>query len=171
MGSGKSTIGPLLAARLGCPFVDSDAEIEREAGRRVAEIFAQEGEAGFRAREAAAVERLAQEPAVVALGGGAIAQPGLRERLRGRGVIVYLRASVESLAERIGGGDDRPLLRGLPPGGRRERLRALLAEREALYESAELRIDTDRASPEALVSELVRLLDGLGGVGACEVGR
>ena len=97
MGAGKSAVGPALAQRLECDFVDSDAEIEREAGCSIAELFAAEGEPCFRERERAAIEKLAGRPAVVALGGGAPAQPGAGEWLAATGCVVYLRARPETL--------------------------------------------------------------------------
>src|SRR5690606_5874667 len=133
MGAGKSAVGPLLAARLGLPFVDLDAEVERAAGARIATIFAREGEPAFRARERAAIERVAGRTAVVALGGGAIAQPGAARRLAETGTVVWLRARPETLAARIGEARERPLLAGLGPAARRARIAALLAEREPCY--------------------------------------
>ncbi len=158
MGCGKSTVGPALAARLGCPFVDSDAHIERASGSTVAGIFANEGEAAFRRRERATIEELAGEPAVVALGGGAVAQPGVIERLTGSGCMVYLRAAPESLLARVGDGRGRPLLEGTDGPGRLERLRALLAERRAGYEQAAVVVDTDDRSVEAVAGEVAERL-------------
>src|SRR5690606_21135862 len=128
MGAGKSAVGPRLAARLGLPFVDADAEIERAAGASIAAIFEREGEASFRARERAAIEAQAGRAAVVALGGGAIAQPGAAERLAATGTVVWLRARPETLAARVGDGAGRPLLASLAPDERRARIAALLAE-------------------------------------------
>ena len=158
MGAGKSAVGPLLAARLGLPFVDVDAEVERAAGARIAEIFAREGEAAFRARERDAIERVAGRPAVVALGGGAIAQPGAAQRLAATGTVVWLRARPETLAERIGDARERPLLAGLDPAARRARIEALLAEREPCYRTARIAIDTDGVGPDAVAAELAERL-------------
>jgi 3-dehydroquinate synthase len=156
MGSGKSTLGPALARRLRRRFVDADARIEREAGATVAELFAREGEAGFRARELALQEELAGSGAVVALGGGAIAQPGAAERLAASGLVVYLRARPETLLARLGDAQARPLLSGLAPAERRARLEALLAERKRAYETARVVLDTDDGKPAALAAELAR---------------
>lgn len=158
MGSGKTTVGQALAARLGRPFVDTDAEVERAAGATVAEVFAREGEPAFRARERAAVEAAAGSGAVVALGGGAVAQPGAAARLATTGTIVYLRARPETLLQRVGEGDERPLLRGLDAAGRLERLRALLSERAVHYEQATLILDTDDGTPELLAERLAARL-------------
>jgi len=162
MGAGKSTVGRALAGRLGLRFVDTDAEIERDAGCAIREIFASEGESGFRARERRAVEACPAGDAVVALGGGALAQPTIRERVRLGGALVYLRARPETLLARVGSAAARPLLAGLEPAERLARLRKLLAEREAAYAEAALCVDADAASVEEIVEELVRGLDELG---------
>jgi shikimate kinase len=154
MGSGKSEVGVRLAARLERRFVDTDAEIERAAGASVAAIFEREGERGFRDRERAAIDACAGLAVVVALGGGAIAQPGARERLTGSGTVVYLRTRPETLLERLGDAETRPLLRGLAPVARRARLTALLEERRSAYESAALVVDTDGRSPHEVAGEV-----------------
>lgn len=159
MGAGKSSVGPRLAQRLGRPFVDADGEIERAAGAAVAEIFVSEGEAGFRRREREMVARWAGRPAVVALGGGAIAQPGAAERLAATGTVVYLRARLETLLRRVGDGTGRPLLAADTPEERRSRLEKLLAERGPCYETAALAVDTDEADPETLAREIAQRLE------------
>lgn len=156
MGAGKSTLGPPLARALGVRFVDADAEIERRAGASVPELFAREGEAGFRARERAVLDALSHSGAVVALGGGAIAQPGAPQRLAASGTVVYLRARPETLLARLGDAGSRPLLAGLGAAERRARLEALLSERKAAYETARIALDTDEGSPPELVAELAR---------------
>jgi 3-dehydroquinate synthase len=161
MGAGKSTLGPALARALRREFVDADAEIERRAGRAVAELFASEGEPAFRARERAAQDELCGSGAVVALGGGAIAQPGAAERLAASGTVVYLRARPETLLARLGDAAARPLLAGLAPAARRGRLEALLAERKPAYETARIALDTDEGSPQQLVAELARRIRAL----------
>lgn len=159
MGAGKSTVGRELASRLGRRFVDADAEIERAAGRSVAEIFASEGEAAFRRRELAAVQGLVGTGAVVALGGGAVAQASIRAAISGRGSVIYLRAAPETLLERVGDARSRPLLAGLGSKERLLRLQELLSEREAAYAEADLCMDTDSLHPEELVERLIRLLE------------
>ena len=160
MGAGKSAVGPALARQLGHRFVDADAEVEREAGCSIAELFATEGEDVFRARERAAIDALAGEPVVVALGGGAIAQPGAGARLARTGTVVYLRARPETLLARLGDGRGRPLLEGVSPGDRLERVKALLAERAVAYESAALVIDTDDRSEATVADEVARRIKG-----------
>ncbi len=161
MGAGKSAVGVELAARLGVRFVDTDAEVERAAGASVAEIFAREGEASFREQERAAIAAVAGERAVVALGGGAVAQPGVGAQLAASGTRVWLRARPETLAARVAGGsEERPLLRGLDAGGRRQRLAALLAEREPHYAASEIAVDTDDLAPEEVGVLLAERLAG-----------
>ena len=143
MGAGKSAVGRSLALRLQRPFADLDREIEREAGRQVAEIFDREGEQGFRERERKAVADWAARGAVVALGGGAIAQPGAAARLAESGTVVYLKAMPETLLQRLGDARTRPLLRGLDADARLATLRRLLDERRVAYESASVVVETD----------------------------
>ena len=161
MGAGKSTVGRALARLLGCPFVDTDAEIERRADRSIPEIFSEEGEAAFRRRERAEVERWARREAVVALGGGAIAQDGMRERLRESGTVVYLRARPATLLARLGDCRSRPLLAGLDAAARGRRLEALLEERSEAYESAQVVIDTDGRAAREIATGLMARLAGL----------
>jgi shikimate kinase len=159
MGAGKSTVGARLAQRLGRRFVDTDAEVERAAGCRVAEIFEREGEAAFRRREREAIEACAGAAAVVALGGGAISQPGARERLARTGVVVYLRARPQTLLARVGEAASRPLLRGLSHEGQLARLEELLAQRRDAYESATIVLDTDGLAPEAVVEAIAKRIE------------
>jgi shikimate kinase len=127
-GEGKSVVGRELAGRLGVPFIDLDTEIERAAGRRVSEIFARDGEAAFRALEAEALVRAgAQDPAVVACGGGVVLEPANRITLRATGMTVFLDVPIEQLRRRVRPASDRPLIH---EEGDIERL---LEEREPLY--------------------------------------
>src|SRR5579862_62164 len=112
MGVGKSSIGRRLAARLGVPFVDADAEIERAAGMSIAEIFARHGEAYFRGGEARVIARLLESgPQVLAAGGGAFINPETRGKIQTKGISIWLRAEFEVLVRRINKRkNDRPLL-------------------------------------------------------------
>lgn len=157
MGVGKSTVGALLAKRLGRPFVDTDQEVERVAGRAIAEIFETDGEVHFRTLEAEAIRAASADAAVVALGGGAVAEPGAMERLLASGEVVYLMAGPEVLVRRIGDPASRPLLAGLDRNEQIEKLERLLTNRKRFYDQAEIRVDAC-GSTEEIVE---RIVDGL----------
>jgi shikimate kinase len=159
MGAGKSAVGPLLACSLSRRFVDTDVEIERFAGMTVSEIFSAEGERAFRDRERQLIEDLSGGSDVVALGGGAIAQPGAAAFLGRTGSVVYLKASASSLLSRLGDCSERPLLHGLAPERRLARIETLLAERASNYETAAIAVDTERRTVEAVAEEILRGLD------------
>jgi shikimate kinase len=160
-GSGKTTVARLLAAALGWQWCDADAELERAAGRTIREIFAAEGEAGFRDREAAVLAELCQRPrCVIATGGGVVLRPGNRERLRRHGLVAWLTADVETLCVRLDGdattASRRPALTGAASAAAPEEVAAVLAAREPLYrECADLALDTARQPPEQVVAALV----------------
>jgi shikimate kinase len=159
MGAGKSAVGAALAGRLGLPFADVDHLVERSAGRSVSEIFASEGEAGFRRREREAVEGLEGQVGVFALGGGAIAQPGMAAWLAARGTVVYLKAEAGTLLDRMGDASERPLLGGLTAVERRRRLEDLLAARRPAYESARVVVSTDGRSVEEVAKAVLAALE------------
>ena len=141
MGSGKSTVGPLLAEMLGWDFLDLDRAIEARAARSVAEIFRQEGEPSFRLREReAALEQRDRTRLVVAAGGGALLDPATRESLRRRALLVWLRCDLDTALHRIRLDGSRPLLEN------RERMAQLMAEREACYRRADLAVDAAAGS-------------------------
>lgn len=174
MGVGKSTVGAALARRLGRAFVDSDLEIERRAGKPVAQIFADDGESAFRVLEARVLDDLgSRQGLVAALGGGAIAQPGASEKLARCGTVVYLRASPEQLFLRVGDGSQRPLLRGTDREGRLARLREFAAEREASYLTARIVVETDAATIAQVVSQILHQLREMedAGISEGEVGE
>jgi 5-deoxy-5-amino-3-dehydroquinate synthase len=159
MGSGKSTVGPLVARRLGRRFVDADAELERRTGRSIPQIFATEGEAAFRRIETEVLTALVDDPdrPVVGAGGGAVLADANRAVLsRAGAAVVWLQADAAVLAERVGDGDGRPLL----AGGARAALERLAGERDARYTAAAThRIDAT-ALPEQVTEAVVRALRG-----------
>jgi shikimate kinase len=154
-GAGKTTVGRLVAARLGVAFRDTDADVEERAGRTISEIFVDDGEAVFRELERAAVaDALAQHEGVLSLGGGAVLDASTRELLKGHHV-VYLSVGVGDAAKRVGLSRDRPVL-ALNP---RAALHVLLEERLPLYrEVAAVEVVTDGRPPEDVAAETVASL-------------
>jgi shikimate kinase len=141
------------------PYIDVDREIENAAGCSISEIFDLEGEAAFRLRERSKVESCVGESAVVALGGGAISQRGLRDRLADTGDVVYLRARPETLLARLGDCRERPLLSDVALERRAERLEELLDARREDYESARFVVDTDGEGVQEIVETIISRLE------------
>jgi shikimate kinase len=165
-GAGKTAVGPLVAARLGVPFRDTDAEVGAAAGKPVSDIFIENGEEAFRALEREAVARaldehgaLREHGGVLALGSGAILDDQIRRLIEGLPV-VYLSADFGTIARRVG--LDRP--RVVVPGNPRGRLRAMLAERHPLYQGlAAVTVPTDDLDPEELADQIAaRIAAGAG---------
>lgn len=149
-GSGKSTIGPCLARALAMPWVDTDTEITRLAGKSIPEIFHQEGEDAFRDTEAAVLEKVAAGPAsVVSCGGGIVLRESNRKILKSAGNRIYLRSDPATLARRLHSAQDRPLVTGNSPEAV---LHQQLAQRGPWYEECEIQIDVTRLTPEEVVS-------------------
>jgi shikimate kinase len=163
MGTGKTSTGRRLAARLGTPFVDTDALVEHAAGRTVAAIFASDGEAAFRAAERRAVDEALGVPrAVVATGGGAIANPEILAALRAAAPIVCLTARPEVILRRArAAGPTRPLLQGDDPAGK---IAALLAARAPAYAQADHSVDTSDRSTDQVVADIAAWLATRAGV-------
>lgn len=149
MGSGKSTIGALLAEQLGYHFIDTDALIEKQEGQSVAEIFRDKGAAHFRKLEKALVDELPSENAVIACGGGLPCFGDLLLTIKKKGVVVYLKANPDNLYDRINTDTKRPLLLDL------EDFRALFDSREACYENADVVVSAEASLNDVLVNILL----------------
>jgi len=156
MGTGKTTVGRAVAQRIGFKCVDSDHEIEKKAGKEITEIFAQDGEAAFRALERWFVEEgHGADRHVVACGGGLIVEPGLLGLLSKRGVIVCLHASIETILARTDRHrQTRPLLDVTDPDAR---ARELYAARESIYRSAGTVILTDSRPLADIAAHVIRV--------------
>lgn len=171
MGSGKSTVGRMLAHELGVPFIDLDRRIERLFGARIEELFS-EGEEHFRRCERAALLSLCSEPgfaarpSVVATGGGVVVDAGNRAEMAKRGVVVHLDVPIEELMHRVEGDGGRPLLDGSEISVRRRLGELLVARREA-YRDGALSVD-GRGPPASVVSRVRQALGALDGDGGSE---
>jgi len=155
MGSGKSAVGRLLARRLGYRFEDMDRRIEEKAGRRIADIFRDEGEEAFREmerEEARAIGRL--RGLVVAAGGGAFARAETRALLQEGALTVWLRCDLDRILARVPADGSRPL------AGNRDIMRALLAEREPSYRMADVAVDASSGTPREVADRIVGLIEG-----------
>jgi shikimate kinase len=153
MGAGKSSIGRRVALRLGIPFVDADAEIEKAAGMTIPDIFAMHGEPDFRAGEARVIARLLESgPQVLATGGGAFMNADTRAAIGAKGVSVWLKAEFDVLMRRIKRRHDRPLLKTDDPGAT---LRALMDERYPVYALADVTVQSREVPHEKIVDEIV----------------
>jgi shikimate kinase len=159
MGVGKSSIGRRLATRLGVPFVDADAEIEKAAGMSIADIFARHGEAYFRSGEARVIARLLDSgPQVLASGGGAVMNADTRAAIKAKGVSIWLKAEIDVLLRRVAKRKaERPMLHTDDPS---ETLRQLLIAREPVYAQADLTVQSHEGPHDAIVTEMMQALSG-----------
>ena len=160
MGTGKSSVGRRLAARRGREFVDTDALIEQEAGTSITRIFADQGEAEFRAREKRAVAlAVGEDGRVVAVGGGAMLDGENLAAMKAGGPVVCLTARPEIVLARVAHDTGRPLLQGPQP---LETIRGLMAERADAYARADVTIDTSDLTPDEVVERLLNALADAG---------
>ena len=157
MGAGKSSIGRRLAARLGIPFIDADAEIESAAGMTIPEIFDKHGEPYFRAGEARVIARLLDNgPQVLATGGGSLMDAQTRAIIGEKGVSIWLKADIDVLLKRTKRRNDRPLA---------EKIRDLLPIREPLYAQADIVVQSRDEPHENIVDEIMTQLPRRLGIG------
>ena len=161
MGVGKTRVGRILARELGRCFLDTDRMIEQRAGKTIAEIFADEGEAHFRQLERDCVLETCQRPdAVVALGGGAITRADNVAAVRCAGILVCLKADVDTIFARVRHRTNRPLLAGLDPQAQRAKIESLLRERAPFYDQAHIELYTTQVqTPEVTAGKLRDLLE------------
>lgn len=159
MGVGKTTVGRKLAGLTGMPFVDADEEIERAARRTIAEIFAQFGEPYFRSGERRVIARLVGEGAVrkvLATGGGAFVDPDTRAMILDRAIAVWIDSDIDTLLERVGRKDTRPLLR---QGNPREILTRLRDERQSFYAQAPIHIVSGHQPHGVTAHKILKAID------------
>lgn len=160
-GSGKSSVGRAVARRLQRPWIDLDDEIESQSERSIQDIFASDGEEGFRNLEQAVLEAVSKRaPAVISLGGGAVLREANRKRIRGTGVSVWLQVDADTVLQRLhrdaSTSRRRPPLTGLPP---RQEIQTLLAKREPLYaEVASYQIDTTGRGVRAITNRVLQAI-------------
>src|SRR5690242_10510652 len=156
MGAGKTSIGRRLAARLGLPFRDADAEIELAAGCTIPELFSRYGEPDFRTGERRVIRRLLSgDPLVLAFGGGAYMDAETREATRAEAVTVWLRCPLQTLVRRVATRDNRPLLAGGDPA---EILQRLIDVRYPVYAEADVIVDCMDESPDATTGRVLNSL-------------
>jgi shikimate kinase len=160
-GSGKSTVGRLVAEALGAPVIDIDSLLVREMGMPVAQIFGMLGEVRFREMEREAVKAAqAGAPGVIVPGGGWAAQPGELDAAKAISLVIYLQCQPSTAAKRSEQGEVRPLLTGMDP---LQRMRGLLQEREPFYLNAHHRVEAEQAAAEKVAAQVVELARAHGG--------
>ena len=156
MGAGKSTVGKILADRLGMRFIDADQEIERAAGFTITDFFEKYGEVEFRKGEERVISRiLAGEPCVLATGGGAFMSEATRLLIKKMATSVWLRVSFEVLAKRLEKRSDRPLLQTADP---QQTLKALIKKRYPIYNDADFIVDAENDGVDITVSKVIECL-------------
>ncbi len=164
MGSGKSTVGPILANTIGFQFIDLDVLIEKNAGKRISAIFASEGEPNFRSMERETLRTLlSAAKTIVSLGGGTVTNQETLDLVKQHGVLVYLKSDVEHIYQRLRTKSDRPMLRDeagqlLDGEALRKKIESLLLTREQFYHQADLVINTDDKKIGYTIDELAKKL-------------
>jgi shikimate kinase len=164
MGSGKSTIGPILANTIGWNFFDLDKVIERKLGKKIAEIFAEKGEASFRLLERETLQEIAKgDNLIIALGGGTIVDQKNINFMKKKGKIVFLEASAESFYHRLKNKMDRPILKGkneelLSQDELKQRITEILDYRKKFYEQADISMPTDKKSIGKTVDAISKII-------------
>ncbi len=157
MGTGKTTIGRLLASRLGCPFIDSDKKVEYENNMTIREIFELHGEEYFRQKEKDVIGKIARyNNVVIATGGGVVLSNENMRKLKKKGIIIALTASSDIIVERTKRRTTRPLL--LETSNQEQTVNKLLNERGELYQNADFSIDTSTNSPQHVITEIMLFL-------------
>jgi shikimate kinase len=160
-GSGKSTVGKMVAEGLNTFVIDIDGLLVREMGMPISQIFGMVGEQRFREMEREAVKAaMARDPCVVVPGGGWAAQPGQLEVVKPTGLVIYLRCQTPTAVKRSEQGEARPLLAGVDP---LQRMRSLLEEREPFYLQAHQQVNTESTPAEAVAAEVMALARQHGG--------
>lgn len=153
MGSGKSVVGKILAARLGWKFIDTDTLIEKNEGRKISDIFAQNGEPYFRDAESMAVKEVSEmSNAVVSCGGGVVLRPANMDLLEKNSFVVCLQASPETIYERTKTGKDRPLLQVPDPV---KKIKELLGARKEFYKRCLFEVKTDNLNQEQVADAII----------------
>lgn len=156
MGCGKSSVGRRLALRLGIPFVDTDDEIERVAGKSINDIFADWGEAEFRNGERRVIARLlGSGPQVLATGGGAFINPETRSNIKESGISIWLKAELPVLMRRVAKRDHRPLLK---TGDPEATMRSLMTARYPIYAEADITVESRDVAHEVIVTDVIEAL-------------
>jgi shikimate kinase len=162
MGAGKTSVGRLVSARLGLPFLDTDARIEAGSGMTIPQIFERRGEAAFRDLESAAIRDACEGPAaVISVGGGALIRPENTEALRRCGVLIHLHADARTILARTGSRNDRPLLAGAADP--LARIEELLEARREIYAQADARVETTGRTLEEAATAAIREWERWGG--------
>lgn len=156
MGTGKTAIGKQVARRLSLPFIDTDQKIEEQAGKTIPQIFAEEGETGFRNRESATIRSVVEGPtAVIATGGGTLLRSENLENLRKRGILICLTAHPEVILERVKHNPNRPLLAN--SDNLLQRITELLETRRPVYAQADFTIDTSHRDMDEIAQEVIQI--------------